>query len=123
METLQRAFGMLALAIASTWDRENLVNLPPNFRIVPMKTVIADHLNTRMLNGDVTCIVKNPRPFIFIHMTLAGGFVQRCVWGMWLERKASWVEKYKTVGSNILTRDEAVAKGIPMPNESPDADE
>lgn len=115
MHILQRSFAMLALAIISaTKTREELATLPPEFRAEWVPDAVAVKLRERMLRGDVTCIRPNPEPFTFVFWLGSWGSV-RCVWGMWLERPASWRGKIEAPKRQLITREEAISRGIPLP--------
>ena len=116
---IRRAFAMMALAMASDWPREKLTTLPTGFRceVIPYGTAV--QLQNRVVNGDVTCIVPNPEPFTYIFFKGTFGEL-RTVYGIWIGKAASWRGTIAPPKRNgVLTREEALAKGIPLPDETP----
>ena len=119
---LRRAFAMLGLAVCSNKvGREQLTSLPGGYAAEAVPDSVAAKLREKMLEGAVTCIRPNPEPFTFISYSGTFGSV-RCVWGMWLERPSVAAKSAAaTMQSGMLTRAQALAKGIPMPDENVEA--
>jgi len=119
---LRRALAMFALAKASHMPREELEALTkelPGFSASAVPIDTARRLQERVAKGAVTCIVANPEPFTALQYVGTFGNAS-CIYGIWAARRASWYGKReapKRIG--VLTREEAIAKGIPMPDESP----
>lgn len=143
-DALRRSFAMMALAIASNMKRDELfmkeqvkveingerqmvlqeipkLTLPSDvqMRATRLPTAVADKLRARVARGDVTCIVSNPEPFTWL-VIKAGHEEFRCIYGIWVGRVASWRGKIDPAKlprlDNAMTVDEAIAKGIPVPN-------
>lgn len=143
-DSLRRAFAMMALAIAANMKRDDLfmkeqVKVEVNgerqivlqeipkltlhesvqMRATRLPTVVADRLRERVARGDVTCIVANPEPFTWL-IVKAGHEEFRCIYGIWVGRPASWRGRIDPAKlprlDNAMTVDEAIAKGIPVPN-------
>jgi hypothetical protein len=118
---LGRAFVMVSLAAASHAPRNTLETLSPDLKIIPITDdALIAKLKEVVLNGDVTCIVPAPEPFVFIHHVSTG---MRTVYGIWVGRKASWRGAITIPKSQLLTREQAIAQGIPLPDEVPFTDE
>lgn len=109
---IDKAFGMLALAIATTKPREDLVKL--GFEIREMPESLARPTEEAVLKGLFKCYVPDPKPIAFI--VYRG---QRTVWGINVMEQASWCGKFQVLQSAAMTPDEARAKGIPVPDDFP----
>ncbi len=118
-DNLRRAFAMMALAMVSDKPREKLKELMPNtMRLVPIPVDVRDKLRLRVARGDVTTIVADPEPFMWIVIKTAHEEL-RSIYGIWVGRTASWrgkVDPDKLPHIGAMTPQEAEAKGIPIPN-------
>lgn len=126
---LGSAFMMMALATVSNKPREELfnlkvgaggeveidLNLPSEFRAAFIPKDKADALRERVVRGDVTCIVANPEPFVWLYVKV-GEREFRCVYGLWIGRPASWRGKINptSLPHMAMTPSEAEQKGIPV---------
>jgi len=96
---LRRAFAMMALAMVSHYPRSpELWSLPPGFSYEEMDKVTSDRLHQEIIDGNVTVIVTNPQPFLFLHYKGTFGGL-RTVYGVWLTRPASWRGTLKAISA------------------------
>jgi hypothetical protein len=121
---IRRAFVMFALAKASHMTREEVEKLNttlPGFKAVAIPTEFAEKLKDAIANGDVTCIVPNPEPAMYVGLHGSFGNAQ-AVYGIW-NKPASWKGTIAPPKRHLISRDEAILRGIPMPDEAPIGDE
>jgi hypothetical protein len=112
-----RAFANVALAIVSNWPREKLQTLGREFRFKALPPAVGNKLRATVAQGDVTCIVPQPEPFTWI-IIKCGNEYFRTVYGIWVGRPASWrgqINPNSIPLLGVLTLDEAMQKGIPIP--------
>lgn len=73
--------------------------------------------------GEVQSLSANPEPYLYVHLKGSWGHI-RSVYGLNLQKRASFFgnapKELPRFGT--LTREQAIAKGIPMPEEKPDGD-
>lgn len=121
---VRRAFASMGVAIASTLDREQLATLPRGYAAEAVQPALAERLQDAVANGDIFCFKANPQPFTQI--TLTGTFrsgsdnpaTYTSMWGLWVGKKASWRGTREPPKRLSISREEAIAKDIPMPDET-----
>lgn len=97
---LRRSFALMALAMLAIRDRSTLAEIPntiagpefcrpEGFSIAPLDKGTSKLLQLKVVNGDVSCYVKTPEPFMFIYYKGTFGEV-RTVYGLNLTKPASW---------------------------------
>lgn len=116
---LRKAFVMTGLAVASNKPREWLERMPKGYRAEPLAKQAVDQMRERVVSGAVTTIVADPEPFTVL-IYLGDDYVNaRCIYGVWVGRRASFFgnapKELPRLG--MLTPEQAIAKGIPMPKE------
>lgn len=91
---LQRAFAMFALASIANKPRDKLlaychdgVTIEP---VTERETTLK--LQECVAVGDITCIVPDPQPFVWLVYRGSFGAV-RMLYGLWVGREASWKGK------------------------------
>jgi hypothetical protein len=91
--SLQRAFAMMALAMLANKSRDEITQFAeriPGFSYEPITAVeTVLHLQDCVERGDVTCIIKDPQPFLYLYYRTPSMSV-RMVYGLWIGRQASW---------------------------------
>lgn len=83
-----RAFAMFGIAIAAS-QTARLEELPKGYSYQELSEMHANLLRTACMSGQVTTIVPDPAPYVYILATGEFGTV-RGTYGVWLERKASF---------------------------------
>lgn len=117
---IARAFAMTTLAMIASKPRDQLESLITHAgaSLEPMPPETAARLRENIVSGAVTSIVSNPEPLLFMKLNGSYGTL-RAVYGVWLERKASFygVPQKPLPRLGMKTAEEAGLADLVMPVE------
>lgn len=103
IEKGHQALGFLALAIAAHLPRNDLAKLSdisPTMSTASIEEQRAKVIRELMIAGDVTCLVPDPEPLVWVYCTV-GNVQLKAVYGIWPERQASWRGKIAALPSPL----------------------